>query len=193
MTTSWLAALPPDLQVLAEVAVAMVFGAAIGFEREWAERPAGLRTHMLVAGAAAMFVGIALGMVERHMEYAWADRLSIDPVRVMQAIVVGVTFLGAGTILHNHDNRQVEGLTTAASLLVVAGIGIAVAMQMLVLAAGVTLLILVALRGLVWLQRLVPPKSQPHSTQDRDCESDRGTGVVTGKPYHPGASRHPAS
>lgn len=167
MSTSWLAALPPDLQVIAEVAIAMVFGAAIGFEREWAERPAGLRTHMLVAGAAAMFVGIALGMVERYAEQPWASQLSIDPVRVMQAIVVGVTFLGAGTILHNHDKQHVEGLTTAASLLVVAGIGIAVAMQMLLLAAGVTLLILVALRGLLWLQRLLPPKSRPHAAQDR--------------------------
>lgn len=159
MGVSWLAALPPDLQVIVEVAIAMAFGAAIGFEREWAQRPAGLRTHMLVAGAAALFVGIAAGMIDRYAEHAWADRLSIDPVRVMQAIVVGVTFLGAGTILHNHDGKHVEGLTTAASLLIVAGIGIAVAMQMLVIAAGVTVLILVALRGLLWLQRLVPPKA----------------------------------
>jgi putative Mg2+ transporter-C (MgtC) family protein len=166
-STSWLGALPLEWQVIAEVAIAMVFGAAIGFEREWAERPAGLRTHILVAGAAAMFVGIALGMVERYAEQAWADRLSIDPVRVMQAIVLGVTFLGAGTILHNRENQQVEGLTTAASLLVVAGIGIAVAMQMLLLAAGVTLLILVVLRGLLWLQRLVPPKSRSQVVHDR--------------------------
>lgn len=156
---SWLASLPFELQIIVEVALAMAFGAAVGFEREWAQRPAGLRTHMLVAGAAALFVGIAAGMVDRYAELAWADRISVDPVRVMQAIVVGVTFLGAGTILHNRDNQQVEGLTTAASLLFVAGIGIAVAMQMLLLAAGVTLLILGALRGLLWLQRLVPPKS----------------------------------
>jgi putative Mg2+ transporter-C (MgtC) family protein len=167
MNTSWLAVLPPDLQVIAEVAIAMLFGAAIGFEREWAERPAGLRTHMLVAGAAALFVGIALGMVERYAEYPWADRLSIDPVRVMQAIVLGVTFLGAGTILHNQDGQRIEGLTTAASLLVVAGIGIAVAMQMLLLAAGVTALFLVALRGLLWLQRLVPSKSRSQVVHHR--------------------------
>ena len=167
MGGSWLAALPLDLQVIVEVALAMLFGAAIGFEREWAERPAGLRTHMLVAGAAALFVGIAGGMVDRYAEYAWADRMSIDPVRVIQAIVVGVTFLGAGTILHHHDKQQVEGLTTAASLLVVAGIGIAVAMQMLFIAAGVTLLILAALRGLLWLQRLLPPKPRIDALHDR--------------------------
>jgi len=167
MGASWLAALPADVQVIAEVALAMAFGAAIGFEREWAERPAGLRTHMLVAGAAALFVGIAGGMVDRYAEYPWADRMSVDPVRVMQAIVVGVTFLGAGTILHNQDKQHVEGLTTAASLLVVAGIGIAVAMQMFLIAAGVTLLILVALRGLIWMQRLVPHKSRGDPVRDR--------------------------
>jgi putative Mg2+ transporter-C (MgtC) family protein len=167
MSGTWLSGLPPDLQIVVEVAIAMALGAAIGFEREWAQRPAGLRTHMLVAGAAALFVGIAMGMVDRYAQFAWADRLSVDPVRVMQAIVVGVTFLGAGTILHNHQTQHVEGLTTAASLLVVAGIGIAVAMQMLVLAIGVTLLILAALRGLLWIERLLSGKTRSARMADR--------------------------
>jgi len=185
-----LAALPADVQVVIEVALAMVLGGAIGFEREWAARPAGLRTHMLVSGAAALLAGTAIAMVGQFAEHSWGDRLSVDPIRVMQAIIVGVTFLGAGTIVHSRDNRRVEGLTTAASLLMVAGVGIAVAMQEFVIAIGVTVLVLVALRGLIWVQARIStgktgttnpqdgraaPKLRPRRASDNHRSPPQGT------------------
>jgi putative Mg2+ transporter-C (MgtC) family protein len=134
-----------QFQILAYVALAMLLGAAIGLEREIEDKPAGLRTHMLVAGAAALLV--ALG----------SDLVRSDPTRIIQAVITGVSFLGAGTIIRHSATRQVEGLTTAASILFAAAVGVCVALSQLVLATGVTVLVLVTLRGVghveQWLEQ----------------------------------------
>lgn len=132
-----------QLQILGYVAIAMVLGGIIGFERERADKPAGLRTHMFVAGSAALMVGIGEAVVT-FMDVD-SSLISTDPIRIIEAIITGISFLGAGTILYRKEKGDVEGLTTAASLLFVAGVGIAVAIHQLVLAVGVTLLALVVL------------------------------------------------
>lgn len=139
-----------QVEVLAHVALAMLFGGIVGIERQLADKPAGLRTQVLVAGAAALFVGLAGLLTGLGVEDGAAPS---DPVRVIQAIVTGVSFLGAGTIFRRSDDADVEGLTTAASLLVCAGIGIAVALGQYGLALGVALLALVVLRGLSAVDR----------------------------------------
>jgi putative Mg2+ transporter-C (MgtC) family protein len=95
----------------------------VGFEREVRERQAGLRTHMLVSLGSALFTIVSA--------YAWADfafghgsGLTYDPTRIAAQIVTGVGFLGAGAILH--QGTLVRGLTTAASLWIVAAVGMAV-------------------------------------------------------------------
>jgi len=115
-----------ELQILAYVGLAMLLGAAIGFEREIEDKPAGLRTHMLVAGAAALLV--ALGdVVVRHFDvYLGTELVCSDPVRIVEAVITGVSFLGAGTIIRHRSKRQIEGLTTAASILLTAGVGVCV-------------------------------------------------------------------
>ena len=107
--------------VVAGVAFAMLLGGLIGFERELKNRPAGFRTHMLVAGAAALLVGMGPLML---VPYAGGQGpvLRIDPLRLVEAVVAGVGFIGAGTILGQRRGRQVTGLTTAASLLTAAGL-----------------------------------------------------------------------
>jgi putative Mg2+ transporter-C (MgtC) family protein len=144
-----------QLEILAYVALAMVLGAAIGFEREIEDKPAGLRTHMLVAGAAAMFV--ALGdVVVAHFEVGLAAELiRSDPVRIIEAVITGVSFLGAGTIIRYTSKRRVEGLTTAASTLFTAAVGVCVALSQVVLAVGVTVLVLVTLRGVGLVERQI--------------------------------------
>lgn len=132
-----------QLQILGYIAIAMVLGGIIGFERERADKPAGLRTHMLVAGSAALMVGIGETIVT-FMDVD-SSLIQTDPIRIIEAIITGISFLGAGTILYRKDKGDVEGLTTAASLLFVAGVGIAVAIHQLFLAVGVTLLTLVVL------------------------------------------------
>ncbi|MEZ4584307.1 MAG: MgtC/SapB family protein [Caldilineaceae bacterium] len=85
------------------------------------------------------------------------DVLRADPIRLIEAVITGISFLGAGTILRRKDSAEVEGLTTAASLLFVAVVGICVALSELTLAVGATLLALLTLSGVKrieqWLER----------------------------------------
>jgi len=139
-----------ELQILGKVALAALLGGVVGIEREFAERPAGLRTHMLVGATAALFVMLAAQMIA---SFEPQHIVTVDPVRVIEAIVVGVSFLGAGTIFKYTRQGEgiVEGLTTSASILSVAAIGIAVALNAFVLAVGVTLLNLFINWGLMAL------------------------------------------
>lgn len=141
-----------QLVTLGKVVLAMILGAIIGMERERAEKPAGLRTHMLVAATAALLVGLADVLAGRFTAEAYSEYLRSDPIRIVEAIVTGVSFLGAGTIFRRQDNA-VEGLTTAASILTVSAIGIAVALDQYVLAVGVTTICYVTLRLLNRLEK----------------------------------------
>lgn len=135
------------------VAVAMALGAAIGLEREIADKPAGMRTHMLVAGSAALLIGLS-DILVRHMTLVVnPDRISSDPLRVLQAIIVGVSFIGAGTIIRRGAGQVVEGLTTAASMLFTTAVGISIALSQFELGIGVTVLALVTLRFMGSLER----------------------------------------
>ncbi len=135
-----------ELKVLGYVAVAMLLGAVIGCERELADKPAGMRTHMLVAGAAALLVLLGDLLVERYEASISSRVIQADPIRVIEAIVAGVAFLGAGTILRQGNRNLIHGLTTAATLLFTAAVGIGVAVREIWLAVGATALALVTLR-----------------------------------------------
>ena len=107
---------PQMARVIVRVLTAALLGALLGAERERAGKPAGLRTHMLVALGAALFV---LFPAESGMEVA-------DLSRVIQGVATGIGFIGAGTILKRADAEQVEGLTTAASIWLTGAIGMSV-------------------------------------------------------------------
>lgn len=152
--TDWLA----QLEVAAQVFIAGCLGGLVGLERELAHRPAGLRTHAILAAAAALLVGTA-GMLVDHFSGDTAPSiLRADPIRVVEALVTGVGFLGAGTNFRNGE-RAVEGLTTAASMLLVATIGVTVALRELLLAVLVTIFTLVLLRAVA----VVAEKSEQKS------------------------------
>ncbi|MDH0303378.1 MULTISPECIES: MgtC/SapB family protein [unclassified Pseudomonas] len=108
------------IRILLRLLMAAVLGAVLGFERESKGKSAGVRTHMLVSMGAALFV-LAPSM-------AGADEQALS--RVIQGIVAGIGFLGAGTILkgHGQDTHHVKGLTTAAGLWMTAAIGTAAGM-----------------------------------------------------------------
>ena len=139
-----------ELQMLGKVVIAALLGGLVGLEREFAERPAGLRTHMLVGATATLFVMLADVMLST---FDPRDIITADPVRVIEAVVVGISFLGAGTILkyRREGERVVEGLTTSASILSVAAIGIAVALDVYILAVGAAVLNLFINWGLMAL------------------------------------------
>jgi putative Mg2+ transporter-C (MgtC) family protein len=98
---------------------------------------------MLIAGAAALLVGLTDVLVAR---FATTEGSRVDPIRVIEATVAAVGFLGAGTILRRPAAERVEGLTTAASLLLAAALGICVALRQFLLAGGVVILTLATLR-----------------------------------------------
>ena len=146
-----------EFQLLGKVVIAAFLGGLVGLEREFAERPAGLRTHMLVGATSAFFVMLATHLIS---SFEPQDIVTVDPVRVVEAIVVGVSFLGAGTIFKytREGEGVVEGLTTSASILSVAAIGIAVALDAYVLAVGTALLNLFINVGLVSIVARANPK-----------------------------------
>jgi putative Mg2+ transporter-C (MgtC) family protein len=124
------------LIVLVRVFAAVLLGAVVGVERERAGKPAGLRTHMLVS------LGTAVVVIACQDATMSMDGLS----RVIQGIVTGIGFIGAGTILKLNEQREIQGLTTAAGLWMTAAIGVAAGLGILgvaVIGTLVTVLILV--------------------------------------------------
>jgi putative Mg2+ transporter-C (MgtC) family protein len=106
------------LEMCFRIVLAMVIGGVIGWERETSNRPAGLRTHMLVA------IGAAVVMLMGEMSlYKYADITTMDPTRLGAQVISGIGFLGAGTIMR--EGLTIRGLTTAASLWAVACLGLA--------------------------------------------------------------------
>lgn len=135
-----------QLVIIGQVLVAMVLGGLIGFERELANKPAGFRTHTLVAGAAALFMAVATTAPNYLHAHGTVE---IDPLRVAAAIVTGVSFLGAGTIFRSDAaGGKIGGLTTAATIWMAAAVGVTVALGQLIVATGVTVIALVVLRVL---------------------------------------------
>jgi putative Mg2+ transporter-C (MgtC) family protein len=151
MDTIWTTA-GQDILVLGQAFLAIVLGGAIGFEREAAGKRAGLRTNMLVCLAAFLFTRISVMMTEDAAAILDAGLVMADPVRIIQAIVIGISFLGAGVIIREPDGDRIHGVTTAATLLVVAPVGVAVALHHYVLALGITALTLLVLRVLHGLE-----------------------------------------
>lgn len=146
-----IASLQQDLILLGRVAAAMVLGGMVGIEREVSRHAAGLRTHMLIAGAAALIVGLGDVIAQHFAGEPYRELLRVDPVRLIEATVSAVGFLAAGNILRSRGGDHVRGLTTSASLVMSAAIGICAGLGKYLLALGVSLLCLLVLTV---LQRL---------------------------------------
>ncbi|MCJ8521465.1 putative Mg2+ transporter-C (MgtC) family protein [Pseudorhizobium tarimense] len=123
--------------ITVRLAIAAALGGILGYERERKGRSAGVRTHMLVAVGAALFV---IGPLQSGMGIG-------DLSRVLQGIVQGIGFLGAGAIMVRSRQRQVEGLTTAANVWATAGIGVIAGLGLeatAILSTAIVLIILAA-------------------------------------------------
>lgn len=144
-----------QLGVILTTAYAMALGGLIGWERELKNRPAGFRTHMLVAGAAALLVGLGDLLAVHFSGEEYRELVRVDPIRLIEAVVAAVGFLGAGAIFRRGGKDTVSGLTTAASLLMVAAIGIAAGLRVHLLALGATLLTLSVLLLMSWFERRI--------------------------------------
>jgi putative Mg2+ transporter-C (MgtC) family protein len=105
------------LEMIARFALAVALGAGIGFQRERAGKAAGLRTHILVSSGAALFTLVSI--------YGFSGAATVDISRVAAGVVVGIGFIGAGVILRGQREKEVAGLTTAATIWLTAAVGLA--------------------------------------------------------------------
>ena len=142
-TLPWLEPLPFDL--LGRLALAVLLGGIVGVERELSGKPAGLRTNILIClgSALLMDLSITIGITDGVR--------TGDPARIAAQVVTGVGFLGAGTIMQARG--EVVGLTTAATIWVVAAIGLAVGAGHRAEAVAAALLVTLVLTALGWLER----------------------------------------
>lgn len=148
-------------EIAIRLALAGLFGAAVGLEREWRERAAGLRTHILVSvGAASLTILSAYGWHDfyNHLEVGSTVPIK-DPARIAAQIVSGIGFLGGGVILRSGLN--VRGLTTAASIWAVGAIGMAAGAGMYMLGLFTTVGVLVALIVLRYVSSHVKGRYHP--------------------------------
>jgi putative Mg2+ transporter-C (MgtC) family protein len=135
------------IDAVIRIVASLVLGGIIGFEREMATKPAGLRTHMMVTVAACLFTLLAFELIE--IDTSERDHIRTDPIRVIEAVTSGVAFLAAGSIFTAKD--KVRGLTTGAGLWLGGAVGVACGLGKLSLALLATLTTLVIL----WVFRLV--------------------------------------
>lgn len=137
-----------DWVLLLRVFVAAVLSGALGWEREAAGKTAGLRTHVLVGIGSSLFV--VLGEAVALSYPATAAILRIEPLALIQAVAIGIGFLGSGVVVTT--GAGVKGLTTAASIWATAAVGVATGFGHFILSVGTTVLVLLALRGLMLLE-----------------------------------------
>jgi putative Mg2+ transporter-C (MgtC) family protein len=147
----------PQHIIAIRLLLAAIFGALIGFEREMNTAEAGLRTHILVSVAAALFTILAF---EIFHTIEGGDGSQADPIRAVEAVTAGIAFLGAGAIFRS--GRNVQGLTTGAGMWLAGAVGVTTALGFYIIAGAVALfaiLVLAALRA--FAHRVIGSKVDP--------------------------------
>ncbi len=156
-------------RLVVRLSVAAVLGGLLGIEREHKGKAAGIRTHMLVAMGSAMFVVVS----------QQSGIVAADMSRVLQGLIAGIGFLGAGTILKGHTEEKVQGLTTAAGIWMTAAIGVAAGLGLEVTAMLSTLLALAIFSLMPPLLRVID-KSAPPKTLADPTEADEAAAKTSG-------------
>ncbi len=141
----------PETAIAFRLLLAAALGAVIGLEREYKARPAGLRTHMLTALAAAVFTIITFELV--HYARSLNPDGPADPIRVIEAVTAGVAFLAAGAFIQARG--QVHGLTTGAAMWLAGAVGVACGAGFYSIALMATVLALAILTLLTFLERRI--------------------------------------
>ncbi|MFW6224658.1 MAG: MgtC/SapB family protein [Bacteroidota bacterium] len=147
-----------EFHILLHVIIAAVLSGIVGFEREKSHKPAGIKTNMMVGGAVALLVLLGEIIVFKYSNAGLTNFIQTDPTRIIQAIIVGVSFIGAGTVLQNKREQEIRYLTTAATFLFSTGIGIAVALQQYILAGGVTIFTVIINIFIGWVNQKIRNK-----------------------------------
>lgn len=139
----------PMLDLVARLGAALLLGALLGLERERRAKPAGLKTHMLVALGSSTFTVLGLGVLLQFGDDVSESR--IDPTRVIEGVIGGIGFLGAGSIIQSRG--RVQGITTGASVWTAGAVGAACGLGAMVVAAVATVMALITLTVFARLER----------------------------------------
>lgn len=148
------------LDLFVKLLGAVLIGGGIGLEREFKGKPAGLRTNILICVGSALLMDLSIGLSEKY---------GGDPGRIAAQVVTGIGFLGAGTILHTRG--MITGLTSAATIWVVAAIGLTIGAGLFLEALGATLAVMMVLIGLGWVERKFIDRMgepQPHGASESE-------------------------
>jgi putative Mg2+ transporter-C (MgtC) family protein len=151
----------------ARMGVAALLGGVLGMEREWKGHWAGLRTHMMVAIGAALFVIAGLVIAEGAIH---------DTTRVIQGVASGIGFLGAGTILKLGDKQEIKGLTTAASIWLAAALGVVAGLGEYALAAAAALVSLFIMAVLQPLENFLARRLESFKSNGQGNDKGEGGG-----------------
>lgn len=135
----------PQHIIAIRLLIAAVLGAMIGFEREFNTAEAGLRTHILVSVAAALFTILAFEIFHT-LEPGGVNGPQADPIRAVEAVTAGIAFLGAGAIFRS--GGSVQGLTTGAGMWLAGAVGVATSLGYYIIALGVAVLAVIVLAAL---------------------------------------------
>jgi putative Mg2+ transporter-C (MgtC) family protein len=167
----------PAIEATLRVLLAVVVGSLIGLDRELRNKPAGLRTHILISLAAALFTLITY---ELHEQFAGHDGTkTADPVRIIEAVTAGVAFLAAGAIIQSRGS--VHGLTTGANMWLAGALGVACGAGYYFIATIGTTFALIVLVVLAKLEKRLESKSPDDDSEHGPDDDDRGTRPPSGK------------
>ena len=155
--------LETDLTIFLRLLIVIVLAGILGWERESTGKSAGLRTHILVGVGAVLFVIIGDIFVEKYR--AFDQNMRFDPIRIVEAIVTGISFLGAGIIFVAREKGVVKNLTTAASIWTTSAVGMTVGLERYFLAFGSTVIIFIVLRFLTYIE-IKQPRNPEKSDED---------------------------
>ena len=153
----------PIWEAATRLLIAAALGMVVGFEREYQHKPAGIRTHMLVATGSAAFMILTLELAIGPL--AATSQTSVDPSCIIQGIIGGIGFLGAGAIIQG--GREVTGLTTGASIWVAGAIGIASGIGFIDFAVLLTVIVVVIVYVIGRLEGLIMNKIEKETGIDR--------------------------
>lgn len=172
-----------DIELIERLLLAAGLGGILGFEREWRQKNAGLRTNILIATGSALFTLMSIDL---------SASSGGDPTRVASQIVTGIGFIGAGAIMRTRDG--IRGLTTAAMIWVNAAIGVAVGggeYRLAVIATGVTLLVLILMTP---LEKFIDRRLKRRSPDgDEDDPTDDGPAAASSGPVVESTAGQPRS
>lgn len=126
--------------ILLNVMIAAVLGGTLGFEREHKNKPAGIRTNMLISAASCLLLSLGRTIAFQMEESLPPDAMGVDPTRIIHAIIVGVSVIGAGTIWKSVEETSVRYLTTAATILFSAGAGMCIGLGLYITGIGITII-----------------------------------------------------